>query len=93
MWGSPGKAGQIGFNTYLDTYGSLSDRLIIDGGGASGSTRLEVTNAGGQGAITTGSGILIVDTANDGTKGDRRDPSRGSSRGWPLGILALSRQY
>ncbi|MFD1793893.1 autotransporter outer membrane beta-barrel domain-containing protein [Ochrobactrum teleogrylli] len=85
---APVKQVKLGSTLNLDTDGSPSDRLIINGGVASGSTRLEVTNAGGQGAITTGSGILVVDTANDGTKGDRRDPSRGSSRGWPLRILA-----
>ena len=62
-----GNAGQIGINTYLDTDGSPSDRLIIDGGAASGSTRLLVANTGGQGALTTGNGILVVDTANGGT--------------------------
>lgn len=62
-----GNAGQIGFNTYLDTDGSPSDRLIIDGGTASGSSRLLIANAGGQGALTTGNGILVVDTVNDGT--------------------------
>ncbi|MBJ6134009.1 autotransporter outer membrane beta-barrel domain-containing protein [Ochrobactrum sp. Q0168] len=64
-----GSAGQIGINTYLDTDGSPSDRLIIDGGAASGSTRLLVANAGGQGALTTGNGILVVDTENGGTTG------------------------
>lgn len=62
-----GNAGQIGLNTYLDTDGSPSDRLIIDGGTASGSSRLLIANAGGQGALTTGNGILVVDTVNDGT--------------------------
>lgn len=62
-----GNAGQIGLNTYLDTDGSPSDRLIIDGGTASGSSRLLIANAGGQGALTMGNGILVVDTVNDGT--------------------------
>jgi outer membrane autotransporter protein len=62
-----GTGGTIGLNTYLDTDGSPSDRLVINGGTATGSSLLRITNTGGGGAITTGNGILVVDTVNGGT--------------------------
>ncbi|MCP1913203.1 outer membrane autotransporter protein [Bradyrhizobium elkanii] len=62
-----GRGGVIGLNTYLDTDGSPSDRLIINGGTATGNSLLRIANAGGGGALTTGNGILVVDTINGGT--------------------------
>ncbi|MEI4480648.1 MULTISPECIES: autotransporter outer membrane beta-barrel domain-containing protein [unclassified Phyllobacterium] len=62
-----GQSGSIGFNTYLGTDGSPSDRLIIDGGTASGATALQITNVGGPGASTSSDGILLVDAVNGGT--------------------------
>ena len=46
---------------------SPSDKLVINAGSASGSSFLGITNAGGPGAMTTGSGILVVDATNGGT--------------------------
>ncbi|MCL2640017.1 MAG: autotransporter outer membrane beta-barrel domain-containing protein, partial [Phycisphaerales bacterium] len=50
---------------------SPSDKLVIDGAGgggnASGSTFLQINNTDGLGALTTGNGILVVDTINGGT--------------------------
>ena len=62
-----GAGGTLGLNTFLGTDGSPSDRLIINGGTASGNSLLRITNAGGPGALTTGNGILVVDTINGGT--------------------------
>ncbi len=62
-----GLGGIIGLNTYLGADGSPSDRLVIDGGTASGNSLLRIANAGGAGALTTGNGILVVDTINGGT--------------------------
>ena len=62
-----GVNGTLGLNTHLDTDGSPSDRLVINGGTASGSSLLRIANAGGGGAQTTGNGILVVDTINGGT--------------------------
>lgn len=62
-----GAGGRLGINTFLGTDGSPSDRLVINGGTASGSTSLLVRNAGGGGALTTGDGILVVNTINGGT--------------------------
>jgi hypothetical protein len=42
-----GTGGTIGLNTFLGTDGSPSDRLIINGGTATGSSLLRITNTGG----------------------------------------------
>src|SRR5262249_9546807 len=62
-----GQSGQLWLHTYLDTDNSPSDKLIIDTGQASGSTSILVTNVDGQGALTSGNGILVVDAINGGT--------------------------
>lgn len=62
-----GLGGTLGLNTFLGTDGSPSDRLVIDGGIADGRSLLRVRNTTGQGALTTGNGILVVDTINGGT--------------------------
>ena len=62
-----GQGGRIAMNTLLGDDSSPSDRLVINGGTASGSSSLIVTNAGGAGAVTTGNGILLVDAVNSGT--------------------------
>ncbi len=62
-----GQGGTVGLNTYLGSDGSPSDRLVVDGGTASGTSRLAITNVGGPGGATTGDGILVVDAINGGT--------------------------
>ncbi|MNX40298.1 Antigen 43 precursor [compost metagenome] len=62
-----GQGGRIAINTYLGADSSPSDRLVINGGVASGASSVHVTNAGGLGAVTAGNGILIVDAINGGT--------------------------
>ena len=62
-----GTGGTIAMNTVLAGDGSSSDRLVINGGTASGNSSLRITNAGGAGALTTGNGILVVDAINGGT--------------------------
>uniref|UniRef100_UPI00333F7E3F autotransporter family protein n=1 Tax=Castellaniella defragrans TaxID=75697 RepID=UPI00333F7E3F len=62
-----GNGGKIGLNTSLGNDGSPSDRLVINGGTASGASALIITNTGGAGAQTTSNGILVVDTTNGGT--------------------------
>ena len=47
-----GTNGGVGLNSYLGTDGSPSDKLVIDGGAASGNSKLRITNAGGPGAST-----------------------------------------
>ena len=62
-----GVDGQIRLNTYLAGDGSPSDRLVIDGGTATGTTTVIATDTGGGGALTTGDGILVIDAVNGGT--------------------------
>ncbi|MFC5475278.1 autotransporter outer membrane beta-barrel domain-containing protein [Paraherbaspirillum soli] len=62
-----GQNGSISLNTYLGKDGSPSDRLVIDGGTASGSSKVKINNVGGSGAITSGNGILVVDAVNGGS--------------------------
>ncbi|KKX33367.1 autotransporter outer membrane beta-barrel domain-containing protein [Rhizobium sp. LC145] len=62
-----GNGGTVGLNTYLGTDGSPSDKLIIDGGTASGTSGLQITNVGGSGALTQGNGILVVEAVNGGS--------------------------
>ena len=56
-----GAGGAVGLNTYLGADGSPSDRLVINGGTVAGSSILQISNASGPGALTTGNGILVVD--------------------------------
>jgi len=62
-----GLGGTILLNTHLGADGSPSDKLVINGGTATGSTFLRISNAGGLGALTVGSGIPVVETANGGS--------------------------
>lgn len=62
-----GQNGFIGLNTYLGQTGSPSDRLVIDSGIASGQSALVIRRAAGNGAVTVGDGILVVNTINGGT--------------------------
>ncbi|MDQ8732454.1 autotransporter outer membrane beta-barrel domain-containing protein [Bradyrhizobium sp. LHD-71] len=62
-----GAGGLLGFNTFLGADASPTDRLIINGGSATGNSSIRVANAGGPGALTTGDGIPVVVTANGGT--------------------------
>ncbi|MEN3929967.1 autotransporter outer membrane beta-barrel domain-containing protein [Microvirga sp. W0021] len=64
-----GQNGRIDLQTVLGADNSPSDQLVISGNGASGtgSTKLYITNVGGQGSVTTGDGIRVVDAANGAT--------------------------
>ncbi|MPV67958.1 autotransporter outer membrane beta-barrel domain-containing protein [Burkholderia sp. BE17] len=62
-----GNGGTIALNTYLGADASPTDRLIVNGGAASGTTGLKIANTAGTGARTTGDGIPVVVTANGGT--------------------------
>jgi outer membrane autotransporter protein len=62
-----GANGTFALNTYLYTDGSPSDKLVVDGGKADGSSNLLIKNAGGPGAVTQGNGILVVDAVNGAT--------------------------
>ncbi|MDD2056917.1 autotransporter outer membrane beta-barrel domain-containing protein [Pseudomonas sp. GD03860] len=62
-----GDNGTIALNTYLYTDNSPSDKLVVDGGTADGSSNLMIKNAGGPGALTQGNGIMVVDAVNGAT--------------------------
>ncbi|AOK03556.1 hypothetical protein WK25_03230 [Burkholderia latens] len=62
-----GNGGTIALHTYLGADASPTDRLIVNGGAASGTTGLKIANTAGSGAQTTGDGIPVVLTANGGT--------------------------
>ena len=59
-----GKSGSIALNTYLAGDGAPSDRLVINGGTASGTSSLRITNAGGPGAAIVADGIEVVQSVN-----------------------------
>ncbi|WP_429322850.1 autotransporter outer membrane beta-barrel domain-containing protein [Paraburkholderia sp. GAS448] len=62
-----GQGGTLALNTYLGADNSPSDQLVINGGTATGTTTLAVTNVGGPGAQTTANGIAVVQTINGAT--------------------------
>lgn len=58
---------RIGFNTYLGSDNSPTNLLVINGGQATGTTSLIVTNTGGTGAQTVADGIRLVKASGGGT--------------------------
>ncbi len=54
-------------NTELGSDLSPTDRIVIDGGSATGNTVLSISNVGGLGGLTAGNGILVVDAINGAT--------------------------
>ncbi|WP_448952494.1 autotransporter family protein [Labrys neptuniae] len=62
-----GNGGTITLDTVLGSDDSVSDMLVIDGGQATGTTRLDIVNTGGAGAVTQANGIKVVDAINGAT--------------------------
>ncbi|CAB3836229.1 autotransporter-associated beta strand repeat-containing protein [Achromobacter deleyi] len=62
-----GQAGVVALSTVLGADNSPTDKLVISGGAATGSTTLRITNRGGLGAKTTGDGIQVVQALNGAT--------------------------
>lgn len=54
-------SGAMLMDTRLADDAAATDALILNGGGATGRTVLDIQNAGGAGALTTGNGIAVVD--------------------------------
>ncbi|MBB5409703.1 outer membrane autotransporter protein [Paraburkholderia sp. HC6.4b] len=75
-----GAGGTLALRTFLGLDGSPSDRLIINGGSAD-PTAVRITNAGGSGGLTTGNGILVVETTNGGTTASDAFALVGEARG------------
>ncbi|GAC1550406.1 MAG: autotransporter-associated beta strand repeat-containing protein [Collimonas sp.] len=65
-----GAGGALVLNTYLGADGSPTDRLIIDGGVATGTTGVRVNNTNlGAAGYTTADGIEVISAANGGSTG------------------------
>ena len=62
-----GQGGTLLIELVLGDDSSPSDKLVVSGGVASGSTPMLVVNVGGTGALTTGNGIPVVEAVNGGT--------------------------
>ncbi len=62
-----GAGGTIAMNTFLGGDGSPSDKLVINGGSATGNAFLRITNAGGPGVETVANGIPVVQAINGGS--------------------------
>jgi autotransporter-associated beta strand protein/YVTN family beta-propeller protein len=58
---------RIVLNTFLAGDNSPSDRLVINGGSATGTSAIQVINAGGTGAETVANGIPVVQAINGGS--------------------------
>ena len=76
-----GAGGTIAMNTFLGADGSPSDKLIINGGSATGNSFLRITNAGGPGAQTVANGIPVVQAINGGTTAPGAFTLAGEVRG------------
>ena len=62
-----GASGNVVFNTFLGADNSPSDRLVVNGGTATGTTTLTIHNTTGPGEPTTANGILVVNAINGAT--------------------------
>ena len=76
-----GTGGTIAMNTFLGADNSPSDKLIINGGSATGSSFLRITNAGGPGAQTVANGIPVVQAIGGGTTAPGAFTLAGEARG------------
>ncbi|WP_244099050.1 autotransporter outer membrane beta-barrel domain-containing protein [Burkholderia ambifaria] len=81
--------GKLVLHTTLRDDASPTDRLVIDGGHASGNTGVVVKRAGGDGAQTT-VGIPIVETRNGGTTDASAFALDAASDGYRQGFGTLS---
>ena len=62
-----GASGNVVFNTFLGADNSPSDRLVVNGGTATGTTTLTIYNTTRPGEPTTANGILVVNAINGAT--------------------------
>ncbi|RYZ07902.1 MAG: hypothetical protein EOO24_10705, partial [Comamonadaceae bacterium] len=65
--GYVGNGGVLRLGTFLGASSSASDRLVLNGGTATGNTSIQITQQGGLGAQTTGDGINLVTAQNGAT--------------------------
>jgi autotransporter family porin len=64
-----GQGGYLLLDTVLGADNSPSDKLVISGGAATGSTGISIINQGGLGGLTTQDGILVVQAINGANTG------------------------
>jgi len=76
-----GTGGTIAMNTFLGADNSPSDKLVINGGTATGNSFLRITSAGGPGAETVANGIAVVQAINGGTTAPGAFALAGEVRG------------
>lgn len=81
--------GALLLHTRLGGDSSPTDRLVIDGGAASGGTALRIVNAGGNGGRTA-RGIRVVETVNGGTTTPDAFRLDSASTGYRTGSGTLS---
>ncbi|MBB1624862.1 hypothetical protein A9974_06380 [Achromobacter sp. UMC71] len=83
--------GTLVLNTRLGDDASGTDRLVIDGGSATGNTGLRVITTGGAGGII-GTGIRVVQTINGGTTASHAFHLDAGSTGYraSAGTIALN---
>ncbi|MBB5189576.1 hypothetical protein HNQ50_000286 [Silvimonas terrae] len=79
-----GRGGTLAIDTYLAADNSPSDKVVINGGIATGTTTLTVRNAGGSGILTTADGIWVIQTKNGGTTATEAFMLGGEARGGAL---------
>ncbi|MBM7060771.1 autotransporter outer membrane beta-barrel domain-containing protein [Pseudomonas sp. UL073] len=84
-----GNDGKVVINTVMGGDTSSTDKLLIDGGRASGNTGLVVKHAGGEGAQTT-HGIRVVETRNGGTTDASAFALDATSDGYRQGVGSLA---
>ncbi len=73
-----GSNGQLLLQTALGDDSSASDRLVVSQGTISGNTQMGVTNLGGLGGLTRGSGIEVVQALNGATSTNDAFALKGS---------------
>jgi outer membrane autotransporter protein len=76
-----GAGGTIAMNAFLGADGSPSDKLVVNGGSATGNSFLRITNVGGPGAETVANGIAVVQAINGGTTAPGAFALAGEARG------------
>ncbi|MPZ33196.1 MAG: autotransporter outer membrane beta-barrel domain-containing protein [Rhodospirillales bacterium] len=77
-----GNNGQLLVNTVLGPDNSASDKLVVSGGSATGTTGITVNNVGGTGAASRADGILVIQAVNGATTaGNAFSLSRSVSAG------------
>lgn len=79
-----GNDGVLALNSWLGADDSPSDQLVLDGGHASGTTRVAITNTNSGEAYTYADGIKVIDAINGATTDDDAFRLAGDTRSGAL---------